>query len=198
MHVSSTEPAKFALPVESTPSTSMSHSLVKPAYLHDDSNTSSFVDPVVDIPANPDEGSIADLVHFDAQESMFAHSSTDNNDCAIWFTFAFWSSCFFASVGTCACSTYLALVQHRYHGDSQQSCSRCSSPNMKEIDASSSKDEAATGSMMGLELPACMHLHLHCPSPNVNAKAEILRWQTPARMEIREYKLHEVELVSLI
>ncbi|KAK8669252.1 hypothetical protein V6N13_106688 [Hibiscus sabdariffa] len=65
---------------------------------------------------------------------------------------------------------------------------------MKEIDASSSKDEAATGSMMGLELPACMHLHLHCPSPNVNAKAEILRWQTPARMEIREYKLHEVEI----
>ncbi|KAK8694117.1 hypothetical protein V6N13_071675 [Hibiscus sabdariffa] len=63
MTESSTEPAEFMLPATST-----SPSVAEPTRLHDDSNT----DMVADEGTNHEQSN--------AQESMVAHSSTDNND----------------------------------------------------------------------------------------------------------------------
>ncbi|KAK8547259.1 hypothetical protein V6N13_097975 [Hibiscus sabdariffa] len=51
--------------------------------------------------------------------------------------------------------------------------SRCSSPDLEEIDVSSSKDETETGSITeGDGGAGVAGVHVYCPSPDVNAKAE--------------------------
>ncbi|KAK8658549.1 hypothetical protein V6N13_036752 [Hibiscus sabdariffa] len=69
MTESSVKHAEFVLPAAS-----MSPSVAKPTHLHDNSN----IDMVANNPTTLDEGT--NHVHSDAQELMFAHPSTNNND----------------------------------------------------------------------------------------------------------------------